>query len=484
MAINALPYEILARILSLSVTANKQDGIHFTYGLSKTLHHASRTNIEGPNKYVKGPLRDDTMAVDAAYAIRRVCHLWGAWTMSHNFVAIREQCYSNDERWADLTSCRSSYPVYELIDSPGGTVVKHDRYSSLRKTHALIRDHPLVSQHVRRLWFNGFHTSTTDNWIISIIRDCPNLTILAVPWSTLQSASVENWQDILKTTKTTGAGRPLVSLEILCGSIGAGISAKTSSTPVNEAICIPQDVGVNFELLQRLRLSGEAGTTTVIDNDLVEIAKTATNLESIQITGSLSVSINGLCALIKSSQRSVRLLEYRNSATATNMSHFHEDKSHRCVTLSALSKLRELHISVPSICEELFNNHDVKWSGTCSIRFQKICEDATCNGQEQRTVLLKRLLGAARSLVDERRRLRQGLILELTYGNYVFRPGQEVVHGEFLPVLGTFIGDEMQNSPMELPLPRGKMLRGQESTPVEVSESWFLRAMAEGWIYA
>lgn len=105
MAINALPYEILARILSLSVTANKQDGIHFTYGLSKALHNVSRTDIEGPNKYVKGPLRDDTMAVDAAHAIRRVCHSWGVWTISQNFVAIREQCCSSDERWADLTSC-------------------------------------------------------------------------------------------------------------------------------------------------------------------------------------------------------------------------------------------------------------------------------------------------------------------------------------------------------------------------------------------
>ena len=126
----------------------------------------------------------------------------------------------------------------------------------------------------------------------------------------------------------------------------------------------------------------------------------------------------------------------------------------------------------------------MKWSDTCSIRFQKICEDATCNGQEQCTVLLKSLLGAARSLVDERRRLREGLNLELSYGNYVFRPGQEVVHGEFLPVLGTFRDDEMQNSPMELSLPRDKILRGQESTPVEVSESWFLRAMAEAWISA
>jgi hypothetical protein len=294
---------------------------------------------------------------------------------------------------------------------------------------------------------------------------------------------VEDWQDILKTAKKTSAERSLVSLEIRCSSIGAGNSVEKSSLPAHEGICIPQDVRDNFERLQRLRLSGGAPSRTVTDHHLVDISKTATNLESIQVTGSLSVSIDGLCALMKSSQRSVRLLEYRNFATATNVSKSHDDIGHHCVTLSALPTLRELHVSVPSICEGPFNNHDVKWSGTCSIRFQQICNTPTCNGQQHLTVLLKDLLSAARSLIDERRRLREGLVLELTYGNYVFRPGQ-VARGEFLPILGTFRGDEMRDSPVELSPSRDKMLRGQESTRVEISGSWFLRAMAEGWISA
>ena len=71
---------------------------------------------------------------------------------------------------------------------------------------------PAAAQHVRRLWFNGFHVAETDRLILSLVASCPNLTHLTVPWTVVRRGTVQEWVDMLNVE--TGRGVPLYSLEL------------------------------------------------------------------------------------------------------------------------------------------------------------------------------------------------------------------------------------------------------------------------------
>ena len=561
MDITTLPTELLNDVLLRAVFANKRDGVHFTYGLLENSQFPVEPGSPRLTKYVRSPLGDEPMTVDAAWSIRRVCRRWGDWAMLQSFRTIREQFYPGRRRWADLTPCRSRYPLYELIENPRGTIVYRDPYGSLRKTHELFDDYPVLSQHVRRLWFNGFHAAATDKRILSIVEYCYNLESLTIPWTILRRGTAEDWANVLKTSMTPG--KALQSLEIRSFTLATDdescLGYSEASTPL-------KDPRVSFEGLHRLRLSGDASQMAISDDDLVAIARTATNLRSIQITGSATISASGVLALVKSSSSNLELLEYRplpgafcqspvydcsTSGEAENPSEWIFDRhppadsearssidngsycfgslatalqaafesktelliprlprsrfapaiidpnsqchqqvnacvdgnqkgkgsvsEHLCDDLSTLPSLREVDISLPSICPNLFASSKMQWSGTCLIRFSKICRAPPCGTLQDNAKLLELTLASARSLMIERTRLGKTLTIELTSGSYVFRPDEELVYGDFLSKKLALENEELGESRTVVIMTEDKML-GR----VAISETNFLKAIGEG----
>jgi hypothetical protein len=565
--ISDVPTEILSDILARVVSANKRDGVHFTYGLSESSHSFAEPHSPKLTRYVRSPLRDELMTLDAAWAVRRVCQQWGGLVMSQIFREIREQCSPGRDRWADLTPCRSRYPLYELIENPRGTTVQRDPQDSLRKTHALLLDYPVISRHVRRLWFDGFHAASTDEWIISIVQSCPNLESLTIPWTVLRRGSAEDWIEMLKTATSTG--KALRSLEIRSTRLNADDEYSLGHSVVTNPL---GDSRVNFRGLHRLRLSGDAEQVAIADGDLVAISKSAINLESIQVTGSSTISTLGVLALANASRSHVRFLEYRPvpHAIRRSQSHCHTNRDyiagnpfhwisnwepsigetsgspmdsdthdfslpgtppqdavdtktklwtpgsprlkavldttdpsstvcelfmpsmetsykakspiarHLCENLSALPNLREIDISLPSVCAGLFAHGKMSWSGSCLIRFSTFCHMSQCDTPRDQSRLLRQTLEAARSLMVDRRRLKSDLTIELIKGSYVFRPDKELVYGDFSSEMRTRKDDESEQNRVLTIMTGEEMMRHTGSGHIAVGETYFLEAVGDG----
>lgn len=535
----ALPTELLNDILSRALFANKKNGVHFTYGLLENSGLFPEQHSPRLTKYVRSPLRDEVMAMDAAWAIRRVCRQWGDWALSQNFREIHEQCCPSQSRWADLTPCRSKYSLYELIENPQGTILNRDQNGSLRKTYELLHDYPLLSQHVRRLWFGDFHTAATDKWILSIIKSCTNLESLTIPWTALRRGTAEDWINVLKLSKNMGT--TLQSLEIRSICLSSEDEPLQRRSEVSKSL---KDTRVSFGGLSRLRLSGDAGQSTISDDDLVAISRTALNLSSIHITGSAKISVLGVLALVKSSRKTLGFLEYRPLPNACCQSSFrnrwaleeadrtsqwtsdrHQSTDresgfsignssfdfnpvmtalqdafvsttelltprsptlnvaqHLCHDLSTLPRLREVDISLPSICTDLFAHSKMPWSGTCIIGFSRICQTSKCDKPQDYARLLRRTLESARLLTIERKRLKKHLIIELTNGSYIFRPDQELVYGDFSSESIALEGEENKEDTVVTATTWSKIPGPNGLRHMAISETKFLRAISNGWL--
>ena len=564
--ISDLPTEILSNILTRVISTNKKDGVHFTYGLSESSHFFAEPHSPKLTRYVRSPLRDELLTLDAAWAIRRVCQQWGNLVMSKTFREIREQCSPGYDRWADLTPCRSRYPLYELIENPRGTTVKRDPQDSLRKTHALLRDYPVISQHVRRLWFDGFHAASTDQWIISVAQSCPNLESLTIPWTVLRRGTTEDWIKMLKTA--TSMGKALRSLDIRSTRLNVDDKHSLRRSVVTNPL---DDSRVNFKGLHCLKLSGDAEQMAITDGDLLAISKSATNLESIQVTGSSTISTFGALALVNASRNHVRFLEYRPAphAICRSQNHCHRKQDdvsgnpldwsgdqassvgegsgspmdrdaydlslprtlpddfgsktklrragssrlkvvldamdpssairkpvmhsteashkaksaiarHLCENLSALPNLREIDISLPSICAGLFAHGKTPWSGSCLIRFSTFCHVPQRDTPQDQSRLLQQTLAAARSLMVDRKRLRRYLTIELTNGSYTFRPDQEMVYGDFSSEMRSRMDDESEQHRVLTIMTGEKMVGHAGYSQIAVSETYFLEAVGDG----
>jgi hypothetical protein len=123
--IQSLPLEMMDLILSMAAKANQEEGVCFTYGLSRDLTFGSDTS-GSVNRYVRGPISEASARWDASRSIRHVCSTWGTWATRYNFDQLRERCLHDRERWADLPTCRTKYPLYEMIDSPRGVCISRD----------------------------------------------------------------------------------------------------------------------------------------------------------------------------------------------------------------------------------------------------------------------------------------------------------------------------------------------------------------------
>jgi hypothetical protein len=182
-----LPQEILHKILADVVETNCREEIRYTYGLSEVTYPTQTSKF---TRYIRGPLDVESMRWDATRTICEVCSRWLVWSTHYNFKEIREQHRSGSEQWADLTTHRMNYPLYELIDKPRGATVSRKPRGHLKQTEQLLRAFPDISQCIRRLWFNGFRAAETDDIILSIVASCSHLEYLAVPWTTLRRGTV------------------------------------------------------------------------------------------------------------------------------------------------------------------------------------------------------------------------------------------------------------------------------------------------------
>jgi len=477
MHINDLPSEILSDILLRAARANEAEGESFTYGLSQAPLPGQEAKL---TKYVRGPVATDSLRWDATRSLRQVCHAWHEWALDYNFEHVFEQRWRGAERWAELTMQRRNYALYELNKPRVGYPLYRDPFGSLKHTDRMFTAVPSAANHVRRLWFNGFYTAETDRLILSVVSSCPQLTFLSVPWTVLRRASVDDWVDLLNVG--TGHGKPLHSLELT-------------------AVCLPQDQAkalegdqtpnplehpaVDFSALKRLKIFGNTLHKPVCDNDLELIARTATNLECLDLTNLSTISVAGMLALVKASAKTLQVLEHSPRSDDGFYHPFpgHIDL-HVCELISRLPKMRDLSMSVPYMCARLFANTEVKWSGECQVRTTDICQCSAATGVHKRVDKLRETFNAARELIASRRRMGHKLSIEIFFAGCIFEPEKKLVHGDFALA-------EISSSG-QWPLDRQSSTKGpygtsgvyekEEGSWDAVSEEEYLNAVSRHWV--
>lgn len=436
MHINDLPHEILQQILVEAATLNKKEGVTFTYGLS----HA---NIHGqPNKLsrsIRGPVSADTLRWDSTSSIRKVCREWHDWALRHALRDIYLRRWRGSERWAELPIERSNYAIYELIDNPSGCAVYRDPYTSLRETVKLFTKYPHLTENVERLWFNSFLTPESEALIFKVLRSCNNLTNISVPWTILRHGTGQDWLHLLGTAKPGDVPVKSLELQAVCLS-----DMMTYSPDVNFDRKALLDPRVDFSNLRRLKLIGNTNFMPICDADLEIISRTACNLEEFHVTCLSTVTIAGVMAIVKGAQQTLRVLDH---SPRSHDGFFHPDPGtlapgdHACEILANCPNLKDVSISIPSMCSSLFANHDVKWEGECQVRALQLCPlynpahsgpaGTSLKSSRENAIHLRSLLDSARVLTQARARHRKSLDIELFFADCIFDPADERVHGGF-----------------------------------------------------
>ncbi|KAK5134394.1 hypothetical protein LTR08_006574 [Meristemomyces frigidus] len=479
MYINELPQEILSDILHWATAANEAEGISFTYGLTQAPLPLEQAKL---TKYVRGPLSAESLRWDATDSIRQTCEQWHDWALSYNLEHVFERRWRGSERWANLSLRRPAYSIYELIDNPSGYAVYRDPFGSLKHTNRLFATVPNTAAHVRRLWFNGFYTAETDKLILSVVSNCSQLEYLSVPWTVLRRGSADDWVDLLNVD--TGVGKPLHSLELQAVCLphdqAAALAEDDSSNPL-------EDSRINFSALKRLKIFGNTLHMPVLDYDLELVARTATQLECLDITNISTVSVAGMLALVKASRDTLQVLEH---SPRSDDGFYHpfpgqlETGEHICELLAGLPQMRDLSISIPYMCADLFANHEVKWAGELQVRATDICDCGTETGATTRAEKLEAVLDAARALITARRRMHHELAVELFFAGCIFQPAQGLVHGDFALAEISSHGqwpEKMQPSTLG-PYGQTGTYGKEEGSWDAVSEHEYLYAVSRGWI--
>lgn len=421
--IHRLPAELLDTILKMAADRNREDGVQFTYGLSRDLilRAGAAADI---NKYIRGPVAVASAKWDASRSIRQVCSAWGEWATRQTFGELHEQRLRRNERWADLPTCRSKYSIYEM-NNPRGACISQDPCRGLRRTTKLLETSPQISRCVRRLRFDGFDTIETDEWILGAIASCRNLELLAIPHTILQRCLPEQWRNLLRIDGSSS--EPLRALEIVVARVGAGTSSSRGFGKFDGL----NDQSVSFEHLTSLKISAHGADTGLHDMDAVMVSRTARRLQSLQATGAQPLSLLGAHFLAQSSCESIKRFHYRPSRsprdTGPTPSGNTARQPHLCRLISDLAQVQDLDVSLPVICSCMFANIGSKWAGTCFIRFEDFCDRTGRTAAMSCAKNLLEVLTAARCLVTERSRCAVDLSIELSWRAYVFNVRHETV---------------------------------------------------------
>ena len=128
----------------------------------------------------------------------------------------------------------------------------------------------------------------------------------------------------------------------------------------------------------------------------------------------------GILSLLLASAGSIRVLEY----SPLSMDSFeHPDlataicERHICSILLGCPRLEDLTISIPTLCPEIFSNHELNWSGDLQIRAAGLCgrERAFMN-REEGSLEFSRVLNSARSLIAAQAEREISLSIEIFIG--------------------------------------------------------------------
>ncbi|KAI6797958.1 hypothetical protein KC361_g3582 [Hortaea werneckii] len=479
MHINDLPTEILSNILLQATKDNESEGVGYTYGLSQAPLPLEKAKL---TKYIRGPLSPESLRWDATNSIRQVCAQWHEWALGYNFEHVFERRWRGAERWANLSIRRGSYSVYELIDNPSGYAVYRDPFGHLKQTERLFHMAPSCANSVRRMWFNGFYTAETDKLILSVVSQCSQLEYLSVPWTILRRGTADDWIDLLNVN--TGTGKPLHSLEFqaVCLPRDQALALENDDTPSPL-----DDPRVDFSALKRLKIFGNTLHKPVSDVDLDLISRTATNLECLDITNLSTISVAGMLSLVRASYNTLQVLEH---SPRSDDGFYHpfpgqlETGEHICELLAGLPQMRDLSISVPYMCADLFRNHETRLRGELQVRATDICGCSTTTGPSMRAEKLAAVTDAVRELIHARRRTRHELSAELFFAGCIFQPEKRLVHGDFtLPEISSSGQWPVAKQPSTLgPYGQTGTYGKDEGYWDAVSEAEYLQAVARRWV--
>ncbi|KAF2187795.1 hypothetical protein K469DRAFT_749000 [Zopfia rhizophila CBS 207.26] len=424
MHINSFPFEVLSKILEETVKANIRDGVTYTFGLSQAPLPLQKASLQ---RYVRGPVPPEMLRWDATSAIRLVCWQWHEWALEYALKDVYIRRWKGGERWAELSNRRENYGLYELIDRPTGTAVYRDPFASLKHTVRTFNQFPHVAAKIKRLWFHGFYTAETDELVFAALKNCSNLMSVSLPWTAIRHMDAKAWRTLL-----LGNGKPLESLELLA----VDPTGQQASDPKNQADLQPLQ-SVNFGQLRRLKIFGDTTFMPIIDRDLYAIARTANQLEEFHLTCISTITIDGVMAVVKASQPTLKVLEH-SPRSQDGFWHPHpgspSDSDHLCELLRNCPKLETLSISLPSMCADLFANEDTThWAGDLQVRALHLCGHEHGRSTHEAQDALQKLLQQARRLIRRRADsvIPKELYIELFFADFIFEPSFKAVHGDF-----------------------------------------------------
>lgn len=262
---------------------------------------------------------------------------------------------------------------------------------------------PALGSYVRRVWIDGHHHSAETNALIFDLLDrLPSLQHVTVPWTALRFGTGKQWARLLGA-RDDRAGNQISSLELLAvhlkaSEIAAALRAGGGNGVSDQAPLDAPDV--DFGCLARVKMIGSTNHMALVDDDLRKMARTATKLREIHITGTASVSIHGVMALAAASRETLHTLEYTplvpalgsesdptgffaHSAARSCAAPDDDDDHHHhlCTEILRCRRLRTLSVSLPSLCADLFDDDAVAWAGELQIRAAALCgESGTLRG--------------------------------------------------------------------------------------------------------
>lgn len=249
-----------------------------------------------------------------------------------------------------------------------------DPYSSLRKTVALFShaggSGSGLAASVRRIWLDGYYNAETTGLIFALLAQLPGLEYVTVPWMAVRHGSAEQWSRLLGGGG--GNHNRLASLEFLAVTLKA---AQMCEPEDRRPSIIPPlaSPAVDLSRLARLKISGGTNHRGLTDVDLAHMARTATHLREIHITGTAGLSEQGVMALVHASQDSLRVLEYtpiqQPPSPPPPRPHVHA-----CVQIQRCRQLRDLTITLLAVCADVFDAH---WTGEIEIRTAALCPSNT-----------------------------------------------------------------------------------------------------------
>jgi hypothetical protein len=322
-------------------------------------------------------------------------------------------------------------------------VVYHDPYKSVKSTAKLFHDFPALARHVRKVWFDGIHRFDTIGWIFKILENCVNVRTVTVPWTTLRYGNADDWSNVLSFPRLT-------SLEFLAVSLKNKICDIPASHDDTEVLQLVPSL--DFSKLRRLKIFGDSNMKPIGDEDLMLMARTATNLEEILITNVTTITAKGVAALVSASRDSLKLLEFiplEKNGFEPPASNALADDLHTCQLLAACPRLCDLAVTLPSACPDLFSNPAVEWKGTIRVR---VGRGGISGAGDSRADNVIALLKGARTLLEQQKRRGNDLEIEIAVGPYLFDTKARLVHGSFA---APKVASEMRWTPIELPSVKG-----------------------------